>query len=65
MPPIGFEPTISMLERAKTVHVLDCAATVTANTQFEPFGSQAGIRKQMHIVVKCIQMLLPLRIIIW
>jgi hypothetical protein len=27
MPPVGFEPTISVLERAKTVRVLDRAAT--------------------------------------
>jgi hypothetical protein len=27
MPPIRFEPTISVLERAKTVRVLDRAAT--------------------------------------
>jgi hypothetical protein len=28
MPPVGFEPTISVLERAKTVHALDRATTV-------------------------------------
>jgi hypothetical protein len=28
MPEVGFEPTISVFERAKTVHALDCAATV-------------------------------------
>jgi hypothetical protein len=28
MPSMGFEPTISVLERAKTVHALDRAATV-------------------------------------
>jgi hypothetical protein len=27
MSPVGFEPTISVLERAKTVHALDRAAT--------------------------------------
>jgi hypothetical protein len=27
MPPVGFEPTISVLERAKTVRALDRAAT--------------------------------------
>jgi hypothetical protein len=27
MPPVGFEPTIPVFERAKTVHVLDRAAT--------------------------------------
>jgi hypothetical protein len=25
---VGFEPMFSVLERAKTVHALDCAATV-------------------------------------
>jgi hypothetical protein len=29
MPWVGFEPTIPVFERAKTVHALDCAATVT------------------------------------
>jgi hypothetical protein len=28
MPLAGFEPTTSLLERAKTDHALDCAATV-------------------------------------
>jgi hypothetical protein len=28
MPQVGFEPTIPVFERAKTVHALDCAATV-------------------------------------
>jgi hypothetical protein len=28
MPRVGFEPTIVVFERAKTVHVLDRAATV-------------------------------------
>jgi hypothetical protein len=28
MPQVGFEPTIEMYERAKTVHALDLAATV-------------------------------------
>jgi hypothetical protein len=28
MPPVGFEPTVSVLERAKTLHALDRAATV-------------------------------------
>jgi hypothetical protein len=29
MPQVGFEPTIPVLEREKTVHVIDRAATVT------------------------------------
>jgi hypothetical protein len=28
MPRVGFEPTIPVFERAKTVHAVDCAATV-------------------------------------
>jgi hypothetical protein len=28
MPPVGFQPTISVLERATTVHALERAATV-------------------------------------
>jgi hypothetical protein len=28
MPRVGFEPTIPVFKRAKTVHALDCAATV-------------------------------------
>jgi hypothetical protein len=31
MPPMGFEPTISVLERAKTVRALDRAATAIGN----------------------------------
>jgi hypothetical protein len=30
-PWVGFEPTIPASERAKTVHALDCSATVTGN----------------------------------
>jgi hypothetical protein len=29
MPQVGFEPTILVFGQAKTVHALDCAATVT------------------------------------
>jgi hypothetical protein len=31
MPLVGFEPTITESERAKTVHALDCAASVTGS----------------------------------
>jgi hypothetical protein len=31
MPPVGFEPVISVLERAKTVRASDCAATAIDN----------------------------------
>jgi hypothetical protein len=32
MPPVEFEPTISVLERAKTVRALDRAATAIGNS---------------------------------
>jgi hypothetical protein len=32
MPRVGFEPTIPFLERAKTFHALDRAATVIGRT---------------------------------
>jgi hypothetical protein len=34
MPRVEFEPTIPMFERAKTVHALDCAATVMGNNGY-------------------------------
>jgi hypothetical protein len=37
MPPVGFEPTISVLERENTVHALDRAATVTGPCHFTKF----------------------------
>jgi hypothetical protein len=33
MPPVGFEPTIAVLERANTVRVLDRAAAVIGRKQ--------------------------------
>jgi hypothetical protein len=33
---VGFEPTIPVFERAKTVHALDSAATVTGETVYRP-----------------------------
>jgi hypothetical protein len=33
MPRVGLEPTIPAFERAKTVHALDCASTVTGNSK--------------------------------
>jgi hypothetical protein len=40
MPPVGFEPTISVLERAKSVRALDRAATEmsTGNIKKNVFG---------------------------
>jgi hypothetical protein len=34
MPRVGFEPTIPVFERAKTVHALDRAATVIGKERF-------------------------------
>jgi hypothetical protein len=34
MPPVGFELTISVLERAKTIYALDSAATVIGPSHF-------------------------------
>jgi hypothetical protein len=34
MPPVEFEPTISVLERAKTVHVSDREATVIGTVPY-------------------------------
>jgi hypothetical protein len=36
MPRVGFEPTILAFERAKRVHALDRAATVTGDVKFGP-----------------------------
>jgi hypothetical protein len=34
MPRVGFEPTIPVIERAKTVHALDRAVTVIGKVKF-------------------------------
>jgi hypothetical protein len=34
MPQVGFEPTISVFELAKTVHALDCRATVIGKLSY-------------------------------
>jgi hypothetical protein len=34
MPRVGLEPTITASERAKTVHALNCSATVTGKLTF-------------------------------
>jgi hypothetical protein len=36
MPQVGFEPTIPMFERVKTIHVLDRAATVIDSCHHRP-----------------------------
>jgi hypothetical protein len=45
MPQVGFEPTILVFERAKTVHVLDRAATVIGlgYYRFLPNPSQLSV----------------------
>jgi hypothetical protein len=37
MPRVGFEPTIPVSERAKTVHALDRATTVIGATEIEGY----------------------------
>jgi hypothetical protein len=37
MPPVGFEPTIAVLERAKTVRALDRAATAICKTKVNEY----------------------------
>jgi hypothetical protein len=44
MPRVGFEPTIPLFERVKTVHVLDCAATVMGY-----FRKKNGLHKLQEI----------------
>jgi hypothetical protein len=46
MPPVGFEPTISALERAKTVQALDRAATVIGSIVALTFLK----RKVVHVL---------------
>jgi hypothetical protein len=46
MPRVGFEPTISMFERAKTVHALDHAATVIDHSNLmeeDKIGSMGAV----------------------
>jgi hypothetical protein len=43
MPPVGFEPRISVLERTKTVHALDGAATA--------IGEWGGGEERLHVHV--------------
>jgi hypothetical protein len=46
MPQVGFEPTIPVFERAKTVHALDRAATEIGNHVHWNLGSTVGLRHQ-------------------
>jgi hypothetical protein len=43
MPPVGFEPTISVLERTKTVRVLDRAAIAIEAGFFQVMGPDVNI----------------------
>jgi hypothetical protein len=43
MPRVGFKPTISVFERAKTVHALDSAATVIG-LQLLPYAIEKKIK---------------------
>jgi hypothetical protein len=42
MPRLGFEPTIPVIERAKTFHVLDRAATVIGMLEFKLVNLQTA-----------------------
>jgi hypothetical protein len=45
MPQMGFEPTIPMFERAKTVHALDCVASVIGTKYMYLYISATIIKK--------------------
>jgi hypothetical protein len=54
MPRVGFEPTIPVFERTKTVHALDRAATVIGRPQTLPAGNSVvliGIKLILSIVI--------------
>jgi hypothetical protein len=48
MPEVGFEPTITASERAKTVHALDSSATVTGSKIRKILNSDS---KVMQLVI--------------
>jgi hypothetical protein len=50
MPRMGFEPTIPVLQRAKTVHALDRAATVIGSIFIYP-DEMIGDYLSTHTVV--------------
>jgi hypothetical protein len=50
MPRVGFESTIPVLERAKTVHALDRAATVIGSTVFILRRPNAVILKSVLVL---------------
>jgi hypothetical protein len=58
MPWVGFEPTIPAFERAKTVHALDRAATVTGISAINVLqsGMKARMKSGNSIVVAYICM---------
>jgi hypothetical protein len=49
MPLVGFEPMTPVFERAKTVHVLDCAAAVIGNAPFLLMIKTSTISRNKHI----------------
>jgi hypothetical protein len=59
MPRVGFEPKIPALERAKTVHALDHAATVTGIFLFAAQPKEFfldGLKKLEQRSHKCVQL---------
>jgi hypothetical protein len=47
MPREGLEPTISVFQRAKTVHILDCSATVIGLFHGDPVGKYENINQDI------------------
>jgi hypothetical protein len=54
MPEVGFEPTIPAFERAKTVHYLDGAVTVTGTSKLNKSVGQAQSTSQWRR--RCVQL---------
>jgi hypothetical protein len=50
MPRVGFEPTITVFERAKTVHALDRAVTVIGTLMHKSWCEKRTIRGHCNAV---------------
>jgi hypothetical protein len=48
MPRVGFDPTTAVLERAKTVHALDGAATVIGLSTIRIHKNSSSVRELRH-----------------
>jgi hypothetical protein len=49
---VGIEPTIPVFERAKTVHALDCAATVIGQVKVNDTLQLAVYRQSVRLGIK-------------